>query len=110
MLVGLVIGAVYLTRTPPVAVISPVPSVAKPEQALPVAVKKFVGAVACRECHQAEFKAWQGSDHDLAMQDANAQTMLGDFDNAKLNMIMSTRPSSSATANSWYAPTGRMAH
>ena len=28
-------------------------------------------------------EAWQGSDHDLAMQEANAQTVLGDFNNAK---------------------------
>ncbi len=83
MLMGLIIGAVYLTRTSPVAVTLPATQVAKPEPVLQVAVKEFVGAGACKECHQAEFKTWHGSDHDLAMQEANAQTMLGDFDNAK---------------------------
>ena len=86
MLAGLVIGGVYLTRTPPpVAVIPPAPPVAKPapEPAMPFVAKDFVGAGACKECHQAEFKAWQGSDHDLAMQEANDQTVLGDFNNAK---------------------------
>ena len=61
----------------------PATPIAKPEQTPPVAAKEFVGAGACQDCHQAEFKAWRGSDHDLAMQEANAQTMLGDFDNAK---------------------------
>jgi predicted CXXCH cytochrome family protein len=83
MLVGLVIGVVYFARTPPVAVIPPVPPVAKPEPAKPVATKEFVGASACKQCHQAEVAAWQGSHHDLAMQEANAQTVLGDFNNAK---------------------------
>ena len=86
VLAGVVIGGVYFTRTPPpVAVISPAPSLAKPapEPAMPVVTKEFVGAAACKQCHQAEFKAWQGSDHDLAMQEANAQTVLGDFNNAK---------------------------
>ena len=84
ILAGLVIGGVYFTRTPsPVAVISPAPSVVKPEPAIPVATKEYVGADACKQCHQAESEAWQGSHHDLAMQEANEQTVLGDFDNAK---------------------------
>ncbi|MCX7109889.1 MAG: tetratricopeptide repeat protein [Proteobacteria bacterium] len=84
MLAGLVIGGVYFTRMPsPVAVISPAPSEGKPEPAMPVVTKDFVGAAACEQCHQAEFRAWQGSDHDLAMQEANEQTVLGDFNNAK---------------------------
>ncbi len=87
MLVGLVIGVVYFTHTPSpsVAVISPAPPAAnpEPETAMAVVNKHFVGAGICKECHQAEFKAWHGSDHDLAMQEANDQTVLGDFNNAK---------------------------
>jgi predicted CXXCH cytochrome family protein len=84
VLVGVVIGGVYFTRTPPpVAEISPATSLAKPEPAMPVATKEYVGAGACKQCHQAEFEAWQGSHHELAMQEANAQTVLGDFENAK---------------------------
>jgi predicted CXXCH cytochrome family protein len=84
MLTGLFIGGVYFARTPPVAVISAAPSVAKPEPAIPLATKDYVGANTCKQCHQAEFEAWQGSHHDLAMQKANAQTVLGDFNNTKL--------------------------
>ncbi len=45
---------------------------------------EFVGAAACRQCHEPEFKAWTGSHHELAMQAANSATVLGDFGNAKL--------------------------
>jgi Flp pilus assembly protein TadD len=39
----------------------------------------YVGAASCTTCHATESKAWQGSHHDLAMQEANANTVLGDF-------------------------------
>ena len=42
----------------------------------------FVGREACRPCHQQAFEAWQGSDHDLAMDIATDLTVLGDFDDA----------------------------
>jgi len=45
----------------------------------------YVGDKACLECHKKEHKEWRGSDHDLAMQIANATTVLGDFNNAHLN-------------------------
>jgi tetratricopeptide (TPR) repeat protein len=44
----------------------------------------FVGAAACAPCHAKETQAWRGSDHDLAMQVADARTVLGKFDDAKL--------------------------
>src|SRR5574341_304069 len=43
---------------------------------------QFVGAQACVSCHPNEYHEWSGSDHDLAMQPANEQTVLGDFDDA----------------------------
>jgi len=43
----------------------------------------YVGARACGKCHADEFAAWQGSHHDLAMQPATADSVLGDFDNAR---------------------------
>jgi cytochrome c553 len=43
----------------------------------------FVGAEACAVCHQAEFDSWKGSHHDLAMQHASEQSILGDFDGAE---------------------------
>lgn len=47
-----------------------------------VHAKDYVGAGICAACHKAEYAAWQGSHHDLAMQVANRDTVLGDFDNA----------------------------
>jgi predicted CXXCH cytochrome family protein len=83
ILMGLVTGAIYFARKPSVAVVSPVPPVARPEPVTPILTQEYVGASACKQCHQAEFEAWQGSHHELAMQEANAQTVLGDFNNAK---------------------------
>ena len=42
----------------------------------------WVGAQECQSCHPREYEAWQGSDHDLAMQRATRDSVLGDFDNA----------------------------
>lgn len=42
----------------------------------------FVGTAMCAECHAAETDAWRGSHHDLAMQEATGETVLGDFDGA----------------------------
>ncbi|VAX38924.1 probable deca-heme c-type cytochrome, partial [hydrothermal vent metagenome] len=42
----------------------------------------FVGRDACVVCHQAEHDAHADSHHDLAMQPANAETVLGDFADA----------------------------
>ncbi len=42
----------------------------------------YVGSQACASCHQAETRAWHGSHHDLAMQEATPATVLGDFDDA----------------------------
>jgi len=47
------------------------------------AAPEFVGSAACAGCHANETKAWTGSHHQLAMQEANAATVLGDFDNAR---------------------------
>lgn len=47
------------------------------------AMDGYVGSLACAKCHADEFSAWQGSHHDLAMQPATAETVLGDFDNAR---------------------------
>jgi len=43
---------------------------------------KYIGSETCAGCHRGEYESWQGSHHDLAMQPANATTVLGDFDNA----------------------------
>ncbi|MFQ5345264.1 MAG: tetratricopeptide repeat protein [Mariprofundus sp.] len=45
--------------------------------------RHFVDEKACIACHQGEFKQWQGSHHDRAMDVATADTVLGDFNNAR---------------------------
>ncbi len=56
------------------------------------AALSFVGTQKCAECHRQEYLLWTGSDHQLAMQPANAQTVLGDFNNRSFqyNGITST--------------------
>ena len=49
----------------------------------PQAAAEYVGASTCASCHAAEQKAWLGSHHELAMQEANAATVLGNFDGAR---------------------------
>lgn len=46
--------------------------------------RKFVGRQTCIECHQTEANLFHGSHHDLAMDVASNETVLGDFDNAEL--------------------------
>ncbi|MDX1383768.1 MAG: multiheme c-type cytochrome, partial [Thermoanaerobaculia bacterium] len=43
----------------------------------------FVGSETCRGCHEAEWRLWRDSHHDLAMQEATEATVLGDFDGAR---------------------------
>ena len=53
------------------------------DSATHAAAAQFVGAAVCSSCHADQDKAWQGSHHQLAMQAANASTVLGDFGNTK---------------------------
>ncbi len=39
----------------------------------------YVGAESCSGCHEAQYRAWRGSHHDLAMQHATPASVLGDF-------------------------------
>jgi tetratricopeptide (TPR) repeat protein len=43
----------------------------------------FVGRDKCMECHQREYQLWKGSDHDMAMDVATEETVLGDFNNVE---------------------------
>ena len=43
----------------------------------------FVGRDRCAPCHAEEVRRWTGSHHDLAMQEATPETVLGDFENAR---------------------------
>ena len=44
---------------------------------------EYVGREQCLSCHEQQYQAWQGSHHDLAMQEANEKTVLGDFNDTK---------------------------
>jgi predicted CXXCH cytochrome family protein len=46
---------------------------------------QYVGEETCAGCHEAQHKAWTGSHHDLAMQDASEQTVLGNFADARFS-------------------------
>jgi predicted CXXCH cytochrome family protein len=63
-------------RAPPVA------AVATDAPAAPPAT--FVGEAVCASCHAPEAAAWRGSHHQLAMQPARPDTVLGDFAGARL--------------------------
>lgn len=45
----------------------------------------FTGTNSCIECHQVEFDLWKDSDHARAMDLATDQSVLGDFNNARLD-------------------------
>jgi predicted CXXCH cytochrome family protein len=47
----------------------------------------YIGRNACQPCHSKEYAAYIGSHHDLAMDPASDQTVLGDFDDATLNHL-----------------------
>ncbi|OYQ28913.1 hypothetical protein B7L09_02695 [Pseudomonas mandelii] len=78
------IGWFLLSSTPApiktVPVSTPAVQPAKP-QTVVVTPTKMVDEQQCQGCHSEQMKDWQGSHHQLAMQEANAETMLGDFNN-----------------------------
>jgi len=43
---------------------------------------EFVPNEACARCHEEEHRHWKGSHHDLAMDEATPEFVLGDFDDA----------------------------
>lgn len=40
---------------------------------------QYIGRESCKECHEKEYMLFQGSDHDMAMDEANEKTVLGNF-------------------------------
>ncbi|MGH7677032.1 MAG: tetratricopeptide repeat protein [Gemmatimonadaceae bacterium] len=53
---------------------------------------EFVGSARCADCHASEHEAWQKSPHALAMQKAQATSVLGRFDSTRFreNGVTST--------------------
>ena len=52
-----------------------------------LATPHYVGEKTCQACHPLQVQQWQNSHHDLAMQEANEKTVLGDFNNAKFTKL-----------------------
>jgi tetratricopeptide (TPR) repeat protein len=53
------------------------------DQAGDVEPPKYAGRAVCADCHAEQLAAWTGSHHDLAMQEATEETVLGNFDDAR---------------------------
>ncbi len=69
-----------------VSACSPAPGDAGPtprqERGVGVSGVPYVDNATCAECHREAFDAWMGSHHDLAMAEATAESVRGDFDDA----------------------------
>ncbi|MCX7551038.1 tetratricopeptide repeat protein [Xanthomarina sp. F2636L] len=46
----------------------------------------YVGDEQCMSCHKQAFDSWKDSDHDLAMQVANGETILADFNDVEITL------------------------
>jgi len=51
---------------------------------------EFLGSTSCQSCHAEEFSDWVGSHHELAMQVATQDTVLGNFDNVSFDYFGTT--------------------
>jgi predicted CXXCH cytochrome family protein len=51
-----------------------------------VQANTYIGSENCIDCHQEASENWKGSHHDLAMQVANDSTVLGDFNDVKIEI------------------------
>jgi predicted CXXCH cytochrome family protein len=60
------------------------PSAPSKPQPVAAVAASYVADRQCGECHRKEAELWQASHHERAMQPANATTVLGDFNNARL--------------------------
>lgn len=62
---------------------SPASVAAYPPASAALPAPDFVGRAACGVCHAEQDRLWRGSHHDLAMQEATEQTVLGNFNDAE---------------------------
>jgi Flp pilus assembly protein TadD len=75
LVAAVLIGAALLWRGQESS--QPVPA------AVGTAMPAYVGSAVCAGCHAAEFSAWRGSQHALAMQEAAPATVLADFNGSQ---------------------------
>ena len=79
--IGVVLLGLWLRgRTPLPAEGIPVAGPTPPVADAPLS---FVGSSACADCHRDQYDRWHASQHAVAMQVANEQTVLGDFNGVK---------------------------
>ena len=57
----------------------------------PRAPAGYVGRATCVSCHSDQHAAWTGSHHDLAMQEVDPDTVLGDFDDQVVFIVVDGR-------------------
>ena len=48
---------------------------------------EYVGRKACIDCHKKQYDLFVGSDHDMAMDVATEETVLGDFDDVTFDHL-----------------------
>jgi Flp pilus assembly protein TadD len=88
LLLLLSLGAALLAAVVVAVLLRPAPkppaAVAPPSAPLPPTAASYVGAETCKGCHAREYQDWWGSHHQLAMQQAGEQTVLGDFRDASV--------------------------
>ncbi|MGZ8157689.1 MAG: ammonia-forming cytochrome c nitrite reductase subunit c552 [Methylobacter sp.] len=82
VMLGLSFGAFYFLRLAPEEAVS---SGANSNQASSPMKPEYVGRSACAGCHAEQDGLWQGSHHDLAMQEAGNASVLGDFQDAEFS-------------------------
>ena len=57
----------------------------------PLTDADYVGSESCKSCHETEFKDWEGSQHDKAMMEADANSVLADFNTTFTNQGVTSR-------------------
>ncbi len=88
-LLGLILGCDRQTPPSSTAKIGP-DGKSGPASAGKSVPKEYVGRGVCAECHAKQTDGWRDSHHDLAMQEVNEQTVLGDFDDATFSYAGTT--------------------
>jgi uncharacterized CHY-type Zn-finger protein len=51
----------------------------------------YVGSESCKSCHETEFNDWEGSHHDKAMMEADANSVLADFNTTFANQGVTSK-------------------
>lgn len=66
-----------------------------------ISAAEHVGTKQCQSCHQEQYQAWQGSHHEKAMQHANKESVLGDFNQVSFNSNKFFKEGSDSAPEFW---------